>query len=163
MRDITRAAAALCFAFVCLTLLERFNPAAVHVINVLSLVVFYFAIRKDEVFCAVLGMFCGLIQDSFSMGVFGVSGIAKTLSGFAAGFIARRINVLSIRRNFLFIFFLTTFELVIWALLHAFLFSDTIPSGRGLIFFQPLGTALCGSLLIHVINTIRKSFGIGRD
>ncbi|MCJ7682345.1 MAG: rod shape-determining protein MreD [Candidatus Aminicenantes bacterium] len=163
MKDIIRAAAALCLAFISLTLLENFTPAAVHVINILSLVVFYFAMRKEEVFCAVLGMICGLIQDSFSIGVFGVSGIAKTLSGFAAGFFARRFNVISFRRNFLFIFFLSTFELVIWALLYTFLFSENIPSGRGLIFFQPLGTAVCGSLLIHFIGTIRKTRGIGRD
>jgi rod shape-determining protein MreD len=131
MKDIIRAAAALCLAFVILTLLESFTPAAAHVVNILSLVVFYFAMRKNEVFCAVLGMICGLVQDSFSIGVFGVSGLVKTLSGFAAGFIARRFNVISFRRNFLFIFFLTTFELVNWALLYSFLFSGNIPSGGG--------------------------------
>jgi len=157
MKDITKAAAALCVAFVGLTVLEKFIPAGVHVVNVLSLVVFYFALRRGEVFCAVLGMICGLVQDSFSIGVFGLSGIAKTISGFAAGYIAGRINVVDFRRNFLFIFFLTTMELVIWALLYEFLLGESVPTGRGLVFFQPLGTAVFGSLLIHFIRFIQKT------
>lgn len=163
MKDITRAAAALCIAFIGLTILERFVPASVHVVNVLSLVVFYFAMRKGEVFCAVLGMICGLVQDSFSIGVFGLSGIAKTLSGFAAGFIAGRINIVSFRRNFLFIFFLTTMELVIWALLYQFLLAESIPTGGGLVFLQPLGTAVCGSLFIHFNRIIQRNLKAGRE
>ena len=36
------------------------------------------------------GTMCGLVQDTFSLGVFGVAGLTKTLLGFWTGYISRQ-------------------------------------------------------------------------
>ena len=55
------------------------GPELLVVFNAFSVVVLYFSVRRGEVFGAVLGTLCGLTQDAFSLGVFGVSGLTKTL------------------------------------------------------------------------------------
>ncbi|MCK4336652.1 MAG: hypothetical protein KAX11_01830, partial [Candidatus Aminicenantes bacterium] len=112
--------------------------------------------EKGETSGAILGMVCGMIQDSFSAGVFGVAGISKTITGFLAGIIAKRINTVLFSRNFIFIFFLSGMELLIWAFLYVFIFSERINTGQGLIFFQPMGTALLGSISFKLIRFLYK-------
>jgi rod shape-determining protein MreD len=148
MKNFLKPYISLIFVFVAHSVLMRVTPYAGLVLNLFSILVIYFAVEKDEKFGSVYGMACGLVQDSFSMGIFGVAGISKTLLGFFAGYIPRKIDVHPFRRNFLFIFFLLTGELIIWALLYSFVYSGPIYSGNGLIVFQPLVTALFGSAII---------------
>ena len=137
------------------SIMMRIIPYTGLIINPFSILVIYFTVEKDERFGSVYGMACGLIQDSFSMGVFGVHGIANTVMGFFAGYISRKINIFPFRRNFLFVFFLVTAELIIWALLYTFVYSESIYSGNGLIVFQPLVTALFGSAIIVFLKKRR--------
>ena len=104
MKDILKTAAATLAAFVLYSLLGRIDPSLLLVLNTFSLVVIFFSILKGELFGAVLGALCGLLQDSFSLGVFGVAGLSKTLLGFAAGYVSRKMNVVPFFRNFIFIF-----------------------------------------------------------
>jgi hypothetical protein len=91
------------------------------------------------------------------MSVFGVAGIAKTIMGYSAGYFSGKINVIPIRRNFVFIFLLLCLELIIWALLYSFIFSERVSTGGGLLFFQPLITAALGSLIYRLIRKLRGS------
>ena len=156
MRDIIRISIGLILAVVMYTLLESISFSAVLIFNIFNLVVIYFAMEKGETSGAILGMVCGMIQDSFSAGVFGVAGISKTITGFLAGVIAKRINTVLFSRNFIFIFFLSGMELLIWAFLYVFIFSERINTGQGLIFFQPMGTALLGSISFKLIRFLYK-------
>ena len=143
-----------------IVLFAAFSSISVHliqVINVFSLVVIYFASTEGEVKGALLGTVCGLIQDSMSLGVFGVAGLAKTIIGFAAGFVAKRINVGPWLRNFIFIFVLISMELILWSSLYSFIYSKSFNTGRGLVFLQPLITALVGSSLFPSIRRIVSS------
>lgn len=144
-------------AFVFYTLLAKISVFLLLLINLFSLIVIYFALEKGEVVGACLGAFCGLLQDSFSLSVFGVAGIAKTIMGFSAGYFSGKINVTPIRRNFAFVFLLICMELLIWAVLYSFIFSERVNTGGGLIFFQPLITAVLGSLIYRVIRKPKKS------
>lgn len=125
-------------------------------INLFSLIVIYFALEKGEVYGACLGAFCGLIQDSFSLSVFGVAGIAKTVMGFSAGYFSGKINVTPMRRNFVFVFLLLCLELAIWAFLYSFIFSERVNTGGGLIFFQPLITAVLGVIAYRFIRNLKR-------
>ena len=157
MRDFIGALVGLILAFAVYTILGRISPALIQLLNVFSLVVITFAMKKDEVFGACYGAFCGLVQDSFSLGVFGVAGLAKTILGFLAGYISKKVDVVPFFRSFLFIFTLASLEFVIWAVLYTFIFSERINTGKGLIFFQPLCTALAGSLLIFFLRKRSRS------
>lgn len=157
MKDFVKVSLGIIIAFLLHTALSKISPSLVLLFNVFSLVVIYFAVEKNEVFGACLGAFCGLIQDSFSLGVFGVAGLAKTIAGFTAGYIAKKIDVHPPLRSFVFIFLLISFEFILWALLYSFVFSGSINTGRGLIFFQPLSTALVGSVLFFFLRKFKRS------
>jgi rod shape-determining protein MreD len=157
MKDFIKVSIAIIIAFLVYTVLNKIAPSLVLLFNVFSLVVIYFAVEKNEIFGACLGAFCGLIQDSFSLGVFGVAGLAKTVAGFTAGYIAKKVDIRPLFRSFVFIFLLVSLEFILWALLYSFIFSESINTGRGLIFFQPLGTALVGSILFFLLRRFKRS------
>jgi rod shape-determining protein MreD len=117
---------------------------------------------RNEIYGACLGAVCGLIQDSFSLGVFGVAGIAKTIMGYLAGFVSKRLDISPYTRRFLFIFVLITIELVFWAFLYAFIYTKTLSTGKGVIFIQPLITALLGSTLFPKIHKALRSLSRSR-
>lgn len=150
-------------AFIVHTLLGKIDHRISLVINLFTITVIYFAVLKGEIFGTVTGAVCGLLQDSFSYGVYGVAGIATTIVGYIAGVISKKIYVISFFRNFLFIFFLTAFQLVIWRLIHSFIFSEPFLSGNSFIFFQPFFNALVGSSLFPVFRKLFKSsFMVGQ-
>ncbi len=152
MRDLFESAIGLLIALILFSLFSHISVYLIQAVNVFSLLVIYLSSKRDEVYGACLGALCGLIQDSFSAGVFGVAGIAKTIMGFLAGFVSKRIDVSSPSRSFLFIFVLITIELIFWAFLYSFIYSKILNTGKGVIFLQPLITALLGSLLFPQIR-----------
>jgi rod shape-determining protein MreD len=156
MKDFIRVSIGVIIAFVIYTLFNKISASLLQLFNVFSLVVIYFAVEKDEIFGACLGGFCGLIHDSFSLGVFGVAGLAKTITGFLAGYISKKIDVLPVVRSFIFIFIIISIEFILWALFYSLIFSQSITGGRKLIYFQPLSTALVGSLLFLLLRRIKK-------
>lgn len=155
-KDFIETSLGILAAFVVYTVLFRVSPPFLQVFNVLSLAVIYFAVIKGEIFGACLGTLFGLIQDSFSFGVFGVAGIAKTITGFLAGYVSRKIEVTPFLRRFVFIFILISLDLCVWIFLYTLIFSKSLNSGGGRIFFQPLGTAVLGSF-VFILNRWRGS------
>ncbi len=157
MKDFIKVTLGIIITFFLYTILNKISPSLIQLFNVLSLVVIYFAIEKNEIFGACLGGFCGLIQDSLSLGVFGVAGLAKTVTGFTAGYISKKVDVLPLLRSFIFIFVLMGLEFILWAILYSFIFSGTMNTGRGLIFFQPLSTAFVGSFIFFLLRKIKRN------
>jgi len=155
MRDLIRVAAGIIIALIIYTTLSKISIFAVQIINVFSLVVIYFALEKGEVFGACLGALCGLIYDSFSLGVFGVAGIAKTVTGFLAGYISKKIDVTPFVRSLILIFILISAELIVWGFFYSYIFSESFNTGKGLVFFQPLGTAFSGGLIFLLVRKFR--------
>ncbi len=152
MKDFMWMLLSVVLAIVLYSLFAKISISLFLLVNIFSLIVIYFSLEKGEIYGASLGAFCGLIQDSFSLSVFGVGGIAKTILGFSAGYFSGKINVTPFRRSFVFVFLLLCGELFIWAALYSFIFSEKLNTGRGLIFFQPLITALLGSLAYRFIR-----------
>ena len=154
LKDSIKVALGILIALLLHTALGKISLPLVQLFNFFSLVVIYFALAKGETFGACLGAACGLIQDTFSLGVFGVAGIAKTMTGFLAGYISKKVNVVPSIRIFLFIFFLISLEFIIWTLLSAFVFFEGFHISLDMSFFQPISTALVGSLLYPVLRKI---------
>lgn len=157
MRDFLETCLGIVIALILFSLLSHVSIYLIQAINVFSLLVIYMSSSRNEVYGACLGSVCGLIQDSFSLGVFGVAGIAKTIMGFLAGYVSKRIDVSSSWRSFLFIFMLITIELIFWAFLYSFIYSKTLNTGKGVVFLQPLITALFGSMLFPQIRKATKA------
>ncbi len=122
--------------------LGKLASPLVLIFNPFSWVVLYFGLTRQEMFGALTGSVCGLLQDSLSLGVFGLGGLSKTLMGFACGYVSRKINVLPVSRNFVFLFVLAIVELALWKGLASFLFRTRLTTEHGLAFLQPVITAL---------------------
>ena len=154
MRDFLRTALGIVIAFIVSSLMGNISPVLILAFNLLSVVVLYSAVKKGEIYGAVTGMLCGLLQDSFSLGVFGVAGIAKTISGYAAGSVAKKINITPISRKYSFFVLALVLELVVWAFLYSSIFSRRIYTGGGLLFLQPFLTAL---LVIGIFPAVDRA------
>ena len=154
MRDFIKVAIGILIAFLFYTIFSRVSPSVLLLFNVLSLVVIYFAIKKGEVFGSCLGAVCGLLHDYFSFGVYGVGGLAKTATGYLAGYLSRKIDIGPPIRNFFFLVILIIFELILWALLYFFIVPERINTGGGLIFFQPLTTAFLGVVVFFFMRKL---------
>lgn len=162
MQDLLETILGIAIALILFSLFSHLSFYLIQAINVFSLLVIFMSSTRNEVYGACLGAVCGLIQDSLSLGVFGVAGIAKTIMGYLAGFVTKRIDVSSFSRSFLFVFILITIELIFWAFLYSFIYSKTINAGKGIIFLQPLITALIGSALFPQIHKARKAISMYR-
>lgn len=142
-------------AFLLYTALRKISISLIQLFNFFSLVVIYFAMTKGEIFGACLGTVCGLLQDTFSLGVFGVAGLSKTIMGFLAGYIPKKLDVTPFFRNLLFIFILLSIEFILWAFLSSVIFSQRILIGRTLSSFQPLSNAIFGSFLFLLLRRFK--------
>lgn len=158
MRDMVRAAAGIAGALVIHTLLSRTAASWTPLFHVFLLVVLFGAQFRGELFGAVLGTCCGLVVDTLSLGVFGISGLSMTLTGYLAGLVAMRINVLTFFRNFVFLFLMTGLEFILWNLLAALLVGQAVAGARTLLA-RPLATALLGAVLWGVVRRIRRKHG----
>jgi rod shape-determining protein MreD len=131
-------------------------PALLVLFNAFTVVVLYFSVRRGEVFGAVLGTMCGLVQDAFSLGVFGVAGLTKTLLGFWTGYVSRRIDVAPFTRNALFMMVMSVLEMILWVLLTAAVRLESVNFHGGLMLLQPVVTAVLGSSLFAIERWIRS-------
>ncbi len=154
LADVLEGAAAALAAFLLYSLAGRAGGTTVLVFNAFSVGVILFAMEKGEVAGALLGTVCGLLQDSFSFGVFGVAGLSKTLLGIAAGYASRKLHVRPLFRSFVFIFACAAGELAVWAFLYAFVFSRGLAAAAPALLFQPLTTAALGSGLLALARRL---------
>lgn len=155
LKDVLRAFLAAAAAVLIYSLAGGAGPSVLVVVNGFSVVVLYFSVRRGEVFGAVMGTVCGLVQDAFSLGVFGVAGLTKTLLGFWAGYISRRIDIAPFSRNALFMLVMAVLETVLWVLLTAVVRAGSVNFHGGLILLQPFVTAVLGSSLFLAERKVR--------
>jgi len=155
MKDFIEGSLGIILAFALYSLLFEISAELVLVINVFTLVLIYLAMKKGEVYGAVYGCLCGMIQDSFSLGVFGVGGISKTVTGYLAGYVSKKLNIVKFFPSLLFLIILLFVDLGLWLLLYFFVFSKKIFIFHGVIFIQPLISAFLGSLVYSLMNKIR--------
>lgn len=158
MRDAVRAAAGIALALAVHSLLSRTVSSWTPLFHVFLLVVLFAAQLRGELFGAVMGTFCGLVVDTLSLGVFGIAGLSMTIIGYLAGAVAKRINVLSFFRNFLFLFIMTALEFILWSLIAILLVGQPLAGAQSLLA-RPLVTALMGAVLFSAYRRIQKRHG----
>ena len=149
-KDLLRAFLGTLAAVLVYSIAGAGAPALLIVFNAFSVIVLCFSIRRGEVFGALLGTMCGLVQDTFSLGVFGVAGLTKTLLGFWTGYVSRRIDVAPFTRTALFMLVMSVLEMALWVLITAVVRLESVNLHGGLILLQPLVTAVLGSSLFAV-------------
>ena len=146
MKDIIKGGLTILAAFLIYSALHQLSVSVFIGVNVFTIVVILFGIIEGEIGGAIMGMVSGLVVDSFSLGIFGLSGIANTITGFLAGFISRKLNILPLGRLFVFIGVMGALDLGLWVLLSSVFFSEGFPWGGGFLLVQPVLTAVLGTL-----------------
>jgi len=153
-KDIVHGILGITAAFILYALLSKISLILPLIIGVFSILVIYFAILRGEIFGSITGAVCGLIQDSFTLGVFGIFGISKTIMGYFAGFAAKRMLVIPRFRLFIFMLVLFSGELGIWIFLYSLIFAQPLNTYGNLIFLSPLVSSVIGSLLFPFFRKI---------
>ncbi len=144
------------FAIVLFSVLTKISPVFALVLNVFNLLVLYFALEEGEIYGAVMGSVFGLIQDSFSIGVFGIAGFSKTIMGFLAGYISRRINVVPFVRKAVFTFIMLVLEVFLWMFLYSFAISEEFYTAKGWLFIQPACTTVLAFIVFPLFKKLNK-------
>jgi len=147
MRNFVRGALGLGLAFGIFTILGRVASPALQLFSVFALTVIWFGQRHGELFGAVMGTAGGLLVDAFSLGVFGVSGLTLTVTGYLAGYISRKINVLSFLKTFVFLALLIFIESVLWLGMVSMLVSQKAGRVGMILLVRPLVTAAVGAVV----------------
>jgi rod shape-determining protein MreD len=154
--DIGLVILAASAAFVFYSLLGGSAPYVLYVFNAFSIIVVVFAIKRGAVFGGVLGTVCGLLQDSFSFGVFGVAGLTKTLLGLLAGYVSAEVDVTSPRRSGLFILVISFLEVMLWMALVGLVRGQRLNLQDGLLLLQPFATAFLAGLALWLERLARS-------
>jgi rod shape-determining protein MreD len=126
-------------------------------LDLFPIAVILFAMSKGDLAGAVMGVVAGLAADTFSLGVFGVSGLVLTAVGFLAGWISRRFSVTALARSFLFILLFAALDLLLRAGLAAALLSEPVPWNGGRLLFQPPAAAVIGTAALALYRRFRKT------
>jgi len=155
VRDVIHGGLGVVAAFIVYTVLSQISVSLLICINVFTMMVILFALIKGETAGAIMGMACGLVIDSFSLGIFGLSGIANTVTGFTAGYVSRKLNVLPPGRLFVFIGLMGALDLGLWMLMASVFFAEGFPWGGAFLLAQPLFTAVLGTLVFWLYRRIR--------
>jgi rod shape-determining protein MreD len=155
LRDVIHGGVSLIAAFLLQAALQRVAAPVLLAVNVFAVTVIVFAVLKGELAGAIMGLACGLVVDSFSLGIFGLAGIANTVTGYAAGYVSRKINVLLPSRMVVFIGLMGLLDFSLWVLLTSVFFGQAVPWDRGLVFVQPLLTAVLGTLTYTLIRKLK--------
>jgi len=156
LRHFLKVTIAIISAVILFSVLTKISPVFTMILNVFNLLVLYFALEEGEVYGAVVGSVGGLIQDSFSIGVFGIAGLSKTIMGFAAGYISKRIDVVPRVRRIVFIFAMLLSEVFLWMILYSFIISEKFYAAKGLFFLQPLCTTLLALIVFPLFKKLVK-------
>jgi len=156
LRHFLKISVTTIFAIVLFSVLTKISHEFSLVLNVFNLLVLYFALEEGEIYGAVMGSAGGLIQDSFSIGVFGIAGISKTIMGFLAGYISRRINVVPLVRRAVFIFVMLLSEVFLWMFLYSFVISEEFYTAKGWLFLQPVCTTVLAFIVFPLFKKLAK-------
>lgn len=133
------------------------EPALVLLINTFSILVMLTAVIYGELDGAVMGTCAGLVQDALSYGVFGLSGLSLTVSGFLAGWLSRKFDVRGFYKRAVFLFILSLGQLLIWVTFYFLIFRKSLLYTQPVLYLQPVITGLLASALVNLFKKINPT------
>lgn len=149
MRVWLAGAATIAAAYLVLSVLGPLAEPAAVVVDVFSVAVLLFGAIRGEIPGAILGAVGGLVVDAFSLGVFGLSGLVLTSAGYLAGYVSRKVNILSWYRMLLFFLILASAAFLAWIGLNAAVARSPLPWSGGFILLRPIATAVACALIFE--------------
>lgn len=135
------------------TTLSRFLVRGNVAVDLVLVVVIYFALTSGSVTGLLTGTFAGLVQDAVSsgagVGIIGIGGLAKTVVGFVTGIIGTHFIVAQLPSRLVAFFGATVLHAAIFIGLYAVLGLRDVGSPYWPVVGQGLGNALVGALVFQ--------------
>ncbi len=152
MRNTLQAALGLGLVFGLYTILGRLASSWLPMISLFTLAAIYYGQKRGELFGAVTGTAGGLIVDAFSLGVFGISGLTLTVTGYLSGLVAKKMHIVSFFKTLLFLAAMTLVESALWLGLVRFILSERTGRLEDLLLVRPAVTGAVGAMAFGLIR-----------
>jgi len=137
-------------------------------LDLVLIVVVYISLTSGPVAGVLVGTLAGLIQDSLSLGVLGIGGLAKTLVGFVAGMLGSHFIVAAPLPRFIVFVLATILHAAVFMGLYSLLDLRQFPTPYSAVLSQAVGNGFVGVVLAQVSELLpglrerRRARRIGR-
>ncbi|MEW6456285.1 MAG: rod shape-determining protein MreD [Acidobacteriota bacterium] len=156
MKRIIYIGLTLLLASVFQTSVSKLNYNLFFLVNFLSIFVVHWSMNINSILSTSLGTIAGLVQDSFSTGIIGVSGLSKGVMGYLISKISSRIITRNYLSYFLIILTGVLTELLIYlSVLHLINLKISVTE-RKILLLQPFITAVLGGFVFYLIGKWKK-------
>jgi rod shape-determining protein MreD len=148
------AAAAIAMALALQTTLAGVVIRGSAAFDLVLIVVVYLSLMAGPVAGVVIGSVAGLLQDSLTLGVLGIGGLAKTLVGFLAGFLGSQFIVTAPLPRFVVFVLATILHAAVFMGLYSLLDLRQFPTPYSAVLSQAVGNGLIGVVLAQVVELL---------
>jgi rod shape-determining protein MreD len=162
------ALAAIAAALALQTTLAGLVIRGTAALDLVLIVVVYISLISGPVAGVLVGSLAGLIQDSLSLGVLGIGGLAKTLVGFTAGVLGTQFIVAAPLPRFVVFVLATILHAAVFMGLYSLLDLRQFPAPYTAVLSQAVGNGFIGVVLAQVVELLpgwrerRRARRIGR-
>jgi rod shape-determining protein MreD len=136
------------------TTLARFLVRGTLTVDLVLVVVVYFALTSGPTTGLLAGAFAGLVQDALSSSVIGIGGLAKTIVGFLAGVIGTQFIVAQPLPRFVVFFGATLLHAVIFMGLYVLLDLRQFGTPYAAVAGQATANAVAGVVAFQLVELL---------
>jgi rod shape-determining protein MreD len=155
---VLAALAAIAAALALQTTLAGLVIRGTAALDLVLIVVVYISLTSGPVTGVLIGTLAGLIQDSLSLGVLGIGGLAKTLVGFATGLLGTQFIITAPLSRFLVFVLATILHSAVFMGLHSLLELRQFSTPYSAVLSQAIGNGfvgVVGAQLIEILPGLR--------
>jgi rod shape-determining protein MreD len=153
------ALAAIAAALALQTTLTGLMIGGASALDLVLVVVVYIALTSGPVAGVLVGSLAGLIQDALPLGVLGIGGLAKTIVGFAAGFLGTQFIITAPLPRFVIFVLATILHSAVFMGLYILLDLRQFPTPYSAVLSQAVGNGfvgVVGAQLIELLPGLRE-------
>jgi rod shape-determining protein MreD len=148
------ALAAIAVALALQTTLAGLVIRGTAAIDLVLIVVVYISLTSGPVTGVLVGSLAGLIQDSLSLQVLGIGGLAKTIVGFAAGLLGTQFIITAPLPRFVVFVLATILHSAVFMGLYSLLELQQYPTPYTAVLSQAIGNGFVGVVGAHIIESL---------
>ncbi len=127
---------------------------AAGAVDLVLVVVVYYALASGRVTGLLTGTVAGLVQDVLSGGVLGMAGLSKTVVGYLAGIVGTQFIVAHSASRFVVFFLATVLNAIIFMGLYELLGLRHFGTPFAAVAGQGVGNAVVGVLVFKVVELL---------
>jgi len=153
---VSKVAFIVVFALVLQTTLIPYLVGSWVPLDLVLVAIVYLAMTTSPVTALLSGAAGGVIQDTLSGGIIGVSGIAKTIVGFSVALVGTQIIVVRSFPRFVIFFGATLLHASVFLGLYSMLVAPIPNSSVSSVFGEALGNGLVGAVLFELLRALPR-------